>query len=281
MPTAIDRQPDKIEIREQVQTKKGYVEKMSWDSPADEAVAAILPAFDLQVNTQKLYPYVYNFTVVAAAATAGDVYEVDGFEFTVLATIAGGVALSLTGKSPVISAVGNLTLVRGSGDAVIAFTATGANLMVQPDVTRVLSITGTKAGGALGGNVTIRGTNIRNEAILEVIALNDNATVPGFSAFKTITEIDLPVVNNAGDTVSIDTTDQLGLDKCLEQSSADPDWGVILQASVAGTTEATLPTIVADATQVELNTVEFDTDLDGTSLFILWFLSTDVADVVQ
>ena len=82
--------------------------------------------------------------------------------------------------------------------------------ITNPDFPRLLSVTG--GDGNVTGNVTIVGTNIRGEAITDVIASNGTNTVAGVKAFKTITSISLPVYASADtETISVGITDKLGL----------------------------------------------------------------------
>jgi hypothetical protein len=81
--------------------------------------------------------------------------------------------------------------------------------ITQPNVPRVLSITGTKAGATLTGNVTITGTDENDEATSDVLALNGNYTVFGTQVFKTVTQIDYPARVTASDTVKVGVQDGL------------------------------------------------------------------------
>lgn len=62
--------------------------------------------------------------------------------------------------------------------------------LTNPDVPRIVTIKGNLSG--VVGDVNIIGTNIANEAISEVIALNGVTEVLGTKAFKTVSEVDLP-----------------------------------------------------------------------------------------
>lgn len=63
--------------------------------------------------------------------------------------------------------------------------------LTSPAVPRALSIVGNVSG--ITGNVVVEGTNYANEVISETIALNGTSTVNGAKAFKTVTEVNLPV----------------------------------------------------------------------------------------
>jgi hypothetical protein len=82
--------------------------------------------------------------------------------------------------------------------------------ITNPDVPRVVTVKGNASG--ITGNVVITGTNAAGEAITDTIALNGSSEVSGAKAFKTVTQIDLPVEVHAGtDTVSIGRADVFGL----------------------------------------------------------------------
>ena len=63
--------------------------------------------------------------------------------------------------------------------------------LAHPAVPRSLSIVGNVSG--ITGNVKIYGTNYAGEAIDETIALNGTTTVNGNKAFRSVTQVDLPV----------------------------------------------------------------------------------------
>jgi len=81
--------------------------------------------------------------------------------------------------------------------------------ITDPDVCRVLSITGNAAG--IVGNVTLNVTDANAEANADVIALAGVATVLGVVGTATLTSIELPARTHAGDTVSIGYGDVFGL----------------------------------------------------------------------
>lgn len=140
--------------------------------------------------------------------------------------------------------------------------------ITSPDFPRVITIKGTKAGGALTGNVVITGTNIRGEVITDTIALNDNSEVAGVKAFKTITSIQVPVRATAGDVVSIGVSDALGLDRCM---SGDE----VLMAAADGVYEATRPSVVFDTDEVEKNTMDPNTALNASIDFTVAYIATE------
>jgi len=79
----------------------------------------------------------------------------------------------------------------------------------QPDVYRVLSVTGNLLG--MNQDVYIIGTDFAGNAITDKITLNSTATVDGVKPFKTVTKIILPAKTADNQTVSVGTTTKLGL----------------------------------------------------------------------
>jgi len=122
--------------------------------------------------------------------------------------------------------------------------------ITNPDFPRTLTITGAMAGGSLTGNVVITGTDIRGNLISNTIALNNNGTVEGTKAFKTITSIQLPVRVTEADTVSVGIGDKLGAEMI-------PYIAVAISGHHGATLEGTLPTITVGAT-IDLCLVDFN-----------------------
>ena len=132
-----------------------------------------------------------------------------------------------------------------------AVTTTVTTSITDPDFPRVLSITGAMTGGSLTGNVVITGTDIRGNSITDTIALNNNGTVDGIKAFKTVTSILFPARVTSGDTVSIGISDKLGLEMI-------PYIAVAISAHHGATLEGTLPTITGHATDISQCLADFN-----------------------
>lgn len=81
--------------------------------------------------------------------------------------------------------------------------------ITAPNVARCLSITGTKAGNTLTGDVVVTGTDQNGSATTETFALAGNATLYGTQPFATVTKIDVPVRVTASDTVKVGVADRL------------------------------------------------------------------------
>lgn len=127
--------------------------------------------------------------------------------------------------------------------------------ITSPAAPRNVSITGNAAG--IAGDVVVKGTNYAGEAITETIALSGTTTVVGNKAFKTVTEIDLPIKTNAsGDTVSVGIGAKLGLPYKLAHNT-------VIKTFLDNVAEGTAPTVTADAANIEGNTIALATALSG------------------
>jgi len=151
--------------------------------------------------------------------------------------------------------------VAASNDGVLAATALAADAqqitenITSPAVPRNIMIKGNQAGVA--GDVVIHGTNYADEEIEETIVLNADQVVAGSKAFKTVTQIDLPVEVNAGaDTVSVGWGDKLGLPYKLTHNT-------VIDAFHDKALEGNAPTVTVDADEIEKNTIDLNTALNG------------------
>lgn len=140
--------------------------------------------------------------------------------------------------------------------------------ITNPDFPRKLTVTGTKAGGALTGNVVLTGTNIRNEVITETVAITADTEVESTKAFKTLTSIGLPVRATSGDTVKIGMSDALGLDRCMSGNE-------VILATIDSVYETTRPTVTFDDNEVEKNTVNPNTALDANVDLAVVYVATE------
>lgn len=143
--------------------------------------------------------------------------------------------------------------------AAIALTAATQAIttgITNPAAPRNIRIKGNAAG--IVGDVVITGTNYAGEAITETIALNGNLAVDGAKAFKTVTQIDLPVETHVGtDTVSVGWGDKLGLPYLLAHDT-------VFAAYLDNVKEAVAPTVAVSATDIESNTIDLNSALAGT-----------------
>lgn len=127
----------------------------------------------------------------------------------------------------------------------------------SPAIPRALRIKGNAAG--ISGNVVFTGTNISGETITETIVANGENAVEGNKAFKTITNVVFPVRNAPGDTISIGWNDKIGLPYCLKHNT-------VLFAYLNNAKEGTAPTVAVDDNEIEKNTVDLNSALNGTKV---------------
>jgi hypothetical protein len=135
--------------------------------------------------------------------------------------------------------------------------------MIDPAVPR--NITATAGGTAtdIGAiQVTIEGTNYADEVITEILpafALDTAGTVSGTQAFKTVTKVTIPAHDGLGATTSIGFGDVLGLPYKLGRNT-------LLATFLDNTKETVDPTVNVDDVNIESNTVELNTALNGTQV---------------
>ena len=147
--------------------------------------------------------------------------------------------------------------------AAITLAAAAANVttaITNPVTPRVLTVKGNQAGVA--GNVVITGTNINDEAITETIIAADAGTVAGLKAFKTVTNINVPALVGAGDTIAIGTGPALGIPYKMAFATD------VLKCYFDGSAE-TLSAQTVSATDVSLNTVTTTTALNGVKDLVI------------
>ncbi|MCX7924136.1 MAG: hypothetical protein N3B21_19330 [Clostridia bacterium] len=144
--------------------------------------------------------------------------------------------------------------------ASMALSASTQNIttgITNPLTPRNVSIVGGAAGQ--NGVVTITGTNYKDEVITESITSNGTTTVQGAKAFKTITNIALPVQNAGGDTIQVGFGNNLGLPFYLPYNTC-------LNAYLNKVKEGTAPTIATNATAIESNTMLLNSALNGNQV---------------
>ena len=174
-----------------------------------------------------------------------------------------------------LGATTELTYEGGAAGAIIpAFTDKGVNAvhaaatMTNPDVPRNITATaGGTAGDIKAVQPIVRGTNINNKVIDETLpafTVNTAGIVVGAKAFKTVTAVEIPPHDGTGATTSFGTGAKLGLGSKLTRNT-------VLNAFLGGVKEATAPTVVTDDNEVEKNTVELNSALDGGDVVIDYF----------
>ncbi len=134
--------------------------------------------------------------------------------------------------------------------------------ITNPDVPRNVTIKGNASG--IAGDVVITGTNILDEEITETIALNGSTEVAGASAFKTVTQIDLPARTQEADTVSIGWGKKIGLPHIVAYA------GLLLVKLFDGSTDS--GSLTVDADEIEKNVFAVNGSPNGSKLLDLYYL---------
>jgi hypothetical protein len=153
-----------------------------------------------------------------------------------------------------------------------AIVDTGVQQVVTTGITNPpypRNITATSGGTATdikAIQVTIAGTNELGAVITEVLPVfteNSATTVVGAKAFKTVTSITVPAHDGVLATTAVGFGDIIGLPHMLPTNT-------VLLASLNGVREGTAPTVVADADEIEKNTVDLNSALNGTAVRIYY-----------
>lgn len=129
--------------------------------------------------------------------------------------------------------------------------------ITNPPIPRNISIVGNVIG--ITGDVIINGTNYKDEAISETLALNGTIVVEGAKAFKAVTEIELPVQVAEGNTVSVGFGEKLGIPYKLSHNT-------VLFAFIDNVKEATAPTLAISSAALERNTIKLNSALSEKSV---------------
>lgn len=143
--------------------------------------------------------------------------------------------------------------------------AGGRSLVVQS-----CDIDGSDNNDIKNVSITITGTNALGATVTGTFATANNtagaATHATPIAFKTITSITIPKMDGAGARVSVGFGTQFGLPFTSPENT-------VLQACVSGVRETTFPTVTYDGTDIEKNTIAFNSAPNGTadySVYLFW-----------
>lgn len=142
----------------------------------------------------------------------------------------------------------------------------------QPDVPRNLTITPTGTTADVEScAIVVTGTNYLNKVITETFTFSADASTAqtGSKAFKTVTSVLWPANCESGGfaaTWIIGVGEKIGLKSCMANAG---DW---VWSEVGGVYETTRATIAADASHVESNTADFNGTMDGTAVFLGFFV---------
>lgn len=137
--------------------------------------------------------------------------------------------------------------------------------ITDPDVPRNLTAT---AGGTAGDikaiSVTVHGTNAEGQPISEVLpafTADSAGTVVGSKAFATVVRAEIPAHDGTGATTAIGVGDKLGIGVRLERDT-------VVNAYLDGVREGTRPTVVVEPDDLESNTVDLSSALNGDEVLV-------------
>lgn len=162
----------------------------------------------------------------------------------------------------------------GTATAILAATATALTPqtvttgITQPDVPRALSVTpGGTTSQLLDTAVVITGRNVEGKVITESFQLvpSSSTIINGSKAFSSITSIFIPGQSGTAATVAVGTQNKLGVFHRLFPNNTTVK--VFSSTTVGGAiTLQGVPTVVANETLIELNTVTPATTPDGSTM---------------
>lgn len=161
-----------------------------------------------------------------------------------------------------------------SGEVAAAFATSATDVTVvttgitNPPYPRNLVITpGGTTGDVKAASITVTGTNIKGEVITEDFAFLANATgaTTGAKAFKTVTSISVPAQDGAGATYEVDTGKKLGVPYMMDKKT-------LVMSVFNGIIETTAATQVVDADEIEKNTVDLNSTLNGSAVELYFIL---------
>lgn len=221
--------------------------KLDPDTPAANTAALITAAIN-------------GLTPTGEGAVEG---KINGIDLTGVVCVAGGnwdsAAVAEGAKMDDVACVG------GGGETVIPDEDV---LFHQPPCARNITATAGGTTNDIGAvSVIVYGTNINDEPISETLpafAANTAGTKAGVKAFKTITSVFLPSHDGTGATVSLGYGDLLGIPFMFSKKP-------YLRATLNGVIE-NAPTVTVDDNEMEKNTVDLASALNGTEVCLYWLL---------
>jgi hypothetical protein len=172
--------------------------------------------------------------------------------------------------TPIVATTNQIKTTYAGPTSAAAVTLT--SFTAQPDVPRNITITPTGTTGDVESCViTVTGTNYFDASISEnlTFAANDSTAQATAKAFKTVTSVAWPADCESGGfaaTWIIGVGDVLGLKRCMDKA------GHVAFAVFDGAYEATRPTCVADADEIEKNTCDINGTLNGAKDVELFFV---------
>lgn len=170
-----------------------------------------------------------------------------------------------------VSAASATAILASTASAVTPQTITSG--ISNPDVPRALSITvGGTAGHVLDSGIIVTGTNSEGKVITEKFQTTAGATglINGVKAFMTVTSVFWPAQLGNGATITVGTQNKLGVYHRLIPNNTTVK---VIQATSISATPAFqgVPTVVADATNLENNLVTPLTAPDGSTFLYICY----------
>lgn len=141
--------------------------------------------------------------------------------------------------------------------------------ITNPAVPRNITakVTATTDGDIAAVQVTIEGTNFAGETITETLptfTADTEGEVAGSKAFKTVTKISIPAMDGSSVSVVIGWGDMLGLPHEFVHDT-------VLKAYHNNTEDGSI-SVNTNASNIESNTIEFNSALDGTVLDVYFMV---------
>jgi hypothetical protein len=175
----------------------------------------------------------------------------------------------------------------GTNTSVLAATAgastaqTVTTNITQPDVPRALSVTvGGSAAGVQAGSVIVTGTNREGKVISEAfpVTVGFTGTLNGVKAFKTVTSVFIPAQLGATATFAVGTRNVLGVAHRLYRNNTTVKVYSASDVQASNLTLQGVPTVTANESDIELNTVTPATAPDGSKFLIICYTFANWSD---
>lgn len=201
-----------------------------------------------------------------------------GYPFNLLQNVIETTGAYTHHKKKVSAATAGYVLGSTAGSTTTQVITTG---FTQPDVPRVLAVT-IGGSGEAAGTISITGYNIEGKLITDTFAYTTTGQVVGALVFAAVSSLTLPGALGASATVTVDTTNKIGLNHRLVPGKSSIiaiyDTGQAPMFSPYPTNQR--PIVDANPTSsntdnqfVEKNWVQTATNPDGTKFFyyFYWF----------
>ena len=149
--------------------------------------------------------------------------------------------------------------INASGDTVVVVDDEFTNPRVPRNITATVAATAESEGNIKAVKVKVYGTNYSGENIVEELAAftaDTAGTVSGAKAFKSVTKVEIPAMDGTGVNVKIGWGDALGLPYKLSHNT-------VLAAFLDNVLEATAATVTTSMTDIEGNTIDLSSALNG------------------